>query len=123
MDQALQSLLAALRKEIGAAAITSDCKHTAVWCIDQLPALYTKFRQSSESRYGEEIRRLVQTMLKELVASKPLCPKAEKLAASIPECLRHLHDEFGIPALDVQSTRRTSALSRGPVPQRKTGAR
>jgi hypothetical protein len=111
LDQAINSLLVALRKEIQAAAIPSDCKHTAVWCIDQLPALYAKLRQSSESRYGEEIRRLVQIMLKELVASKPPCPKAEKLAASIVDRLGHLHDEFGIPALKVSSGRRSSPLS------------
>jgi hypothetical protein len=103
LDVALASLFAALRKEVRAAAISKDGKHTAIWCIEQLPRLYIQFRQTSETRYSEEISRLLQAVLDGLVASKPVCPKAQVHAASISNRLRLLHDEFGIPALKLRS--------------------
>ena len=112
MEQALASLFAALRKEVRAAAISKDCKHTALWCIEQLPRLYVQFRQTSETRYSEEISRLLQAVLNGLVASKPVCPKAQLLAASISDRVRLLHDEFGIPALNLRSPAALSPRSR-----------
>jgi hypothetical protein len=112
LDQALASLLAALRTEVQAAAISNEGKHTALWCLEQLPSLYTQFCQSSESRHGAEISRLLQAVLDGLVASKPLCLKAQHLAASIPERLRLLHDEFGLPVLNLKSPRASSRRSR-----------
>jgi hypothetical protein len=102
MDEALQAHLAALRNEVRAAAITDDCKQTAVWCLGQLPALYAKFCKTSESRYGEEITRLVQGVLKGLANNKPACPEAQQLAASVTDRLRLLHEQFGIPGLNLK---------------------
>ena len=99
MDGAFQAQLAALGDEVVAAAIPEGCKQTAAWCIGQLPALYAKFRQTCESRYGEEISRLVQWMLKELATGQNTCPEAQKLAARINDRLRLLHEEFGLPRL------------------------
>jgi hypothetical protein len=81
MDGALQAQHAALGDEVVAAAIPEGCKQTAAWCIGQLPTLYGKFRQTCESRYGEEISRLVQWLLKELTTSQQTCPEAHQLAA------------------------------------------
>ena len=105
MDEAFQAQLAALRNEVVAAAIPKACKQTAAWCIEQLPALYAKFRQTCESRYGEEISRLVQWMLKELATGQNTCPEAQKLAARINDRLRLLHEEFGLPGLNLKSLR------------------
>ena len=107
----LETLLAALGKEVRAAAIPNDCKHTAGWCMEQLPGLYAQFQQSGESRYGEQISWLFQAVLKGLVESKPVCPAALKLAASIPDRLRLLHDKFGIPALGLKSPAESSPRS------------
>jgi hypothetical protein len=112
LDQALATLLAALRKEVRAAAIPSEGKHTALWCLEQLPPLYAQFRQTSESRYSDEISRLLQAVLNGLVASQPVCPKAQKLAASIPGRVRLFHDAFGIPVLSLQSSGASSPRSR-----------
>ena len=111
MDKGLETLLRALGKEVRASAIPNDCKHTAGWCIDQLPWLYAQFQQSGESRYGEQISRLFQAVVKGLVESKPVCPAALKLAASIPDRLRRLHDEFGNPALGLKSPTASSKCS------------
>ncbi|HEV3262189.1 MAG TPA: hypothetical protein VG013_35380 [Gemmataceae bacterium] len=112
MDEAVQAHLAALAKEARAAAIASDCKHTVVWCIGQLPTLYAKFRQTSESRYGEEISRLVRGVLEELAKGTTVCPVAQKLAASITGHLRMLHEEVGLPGLGLTSPRAPTARPR-----------
>ncbi len=99
MDEALQTQLAAMGDEVLLVAIPDDCKRTIRWCVEQLPSLYADFRQTSESRYINEITRLVQGMLKELTTSKKARPEAQRLAASITEQLRLLHEQFGLPGL------------------------
>jgi len=76
MDEALQAHLGALEDEIQATVIPGGCKQSAAWCIGQLPPLYTLFRQTSESRYGEEITRLFQCVLKELTKGETDCPNS-----------------------------------------------
>lgn len=115
MDKALRLQLTTMRNEILATAIPDLCKQTLLWCIEQLPALYTKFRLTNESRYGEEITRLVQGVLKELAADKTACPHAQKLAASIPVRFRQLHEKFGLPRLNIKSLVASSPRSRKPV--------
>ena len=102
MDKPLQTQLAALGKKVRAAAVPDGCKQTVAWCIGQLPTLYAKFRQTSESRYGDEISRLVEGALKELATSKRACHEAQKLAANITDRLRLLHEKFGIPRLKLK---------------------
>jgi hypothetical protein len=67
--------------------------------------LYAKFCQTSESRYGHEITRLVQAAFKELLQSKPISPEAQQVAVSIANGLRLLHEQSGLPELNVQSPR------------------
>ena len=103
MVEALQAHLGALEDEIQATAIPGGCKQSAVWCIRQLPHLYTLFRQTSESRYDEEITRLFQCVLKELTKGETACPKAQQLVASIPGRLQLLHAQWGLPRLELKS--------------------
>src|SRR5712691_4439232 len=102
MDDAIQGQLTALGDEVQAAAIPEGCKRTAAWCVGQLPALYVHFQQTSESRYADEITRLVRGALKELVTSQKGCPEAQELATSMTNRLRHLHEEFGLPGLNLK---------------------
>jgi hypothetical protein len=103
MSEALQARLAVLGRKVRAAAIPDGCKHTTDWCIGKLPTLYAKFRETNESRYGEEITRLVQGALKELTTSHGACPEAQKLATNITDRLRRLHEEFGLPRLNLKA--------------------
>ena len=103
MADALQAQLGALADEVRAAAIPSDSKHTVLWCLESLPTLYAKFCQTSESRYGHEITRLVQAVFMELLQRKPISPEAQQLATSIAHRLRFLHEQLGLPDLNVQS--------------------
>jgi hypothetical protein len=105
MADALEAQLGALADEVRAAAIPSDSKRTVLWCLEPLPTLYAKFRQTSESRYGHEVTRLVQAAFKELLQSEPISPKAQQLAARIACHLRLLHEQLGLPELNVQAPR------------------
>ncbi len=99
MGEELGLLFSTVEGEVRLTALGDDSKHTAVWCVRQLSELYEKFRRTSESRYGEEITRLVRAALKALADGKGNCPASRELAAGIPGRLRLLHERFGIPAL------------------------
>jgi hypothetical protein len=49
----------------------------------------------------------VQWLLKELVTSQQTCPEAHKLAARIDDRLRLLHDQVGLPRLNLKSLTRS----------------
>ena len=112
MADALQVQLEALADEVRAAAIPSDSKRTVLWCLEPLPTLYAKFRQTNESRYGQEITRLVQGAFKELLQSEPISLEAEQLAAGIACRLRLLYEQLGLPELNVQLPRGSAPRSR-----------
>src|SRR5437868_2350443 len=67
----------------------ADC----LWCVAKLPTLYAKYRLTYESRYGEEITRLVQGALNDLVNSQTASTETQKLAASISKRLQLLHEQ------------------------------
>ena len=97
--------------EVQAAAIPAASKQTALWCIGRLPPLYVNYRMTNESRYGDEITRLVQAVLKELIQGKRACPKAAQLAASIPDRFRLFHEQWGIPRLALKPNRASTPRS------------
>ena len=70
MQERLQDQLAALGKGVEGAAMTEGCKQTAAWCVGRLPRLYSMLEQTNESRYGDEITRIVQALINELADSE-----------------------------------------------------
>jgi hypothetical protein len=105
MEKTIQVQLAELGDEVRAAAIPDASKRTALWCVDKLPSLYAQFRNTYESRYGEEITRLVQGALNELLNSNAAGKAGKELAASMTERLRLLHERSGIPSLNLKTPR------------------
>jgi hypothetical protein len=105
MENAIQDSLVELGDQVRAAEIPNTSKQTALWCVDQLPTLYAKFRMTNESRYGDEISRLVQGALQELVSGQSANPATHELAASMRERLRLLHEQSGIPELNLKTPR------------------
>jgi hypothetical protein len=103
MGRGFQAQLAALGKQVRAAAISGDWEHTSDCCFGQLPALYEKFCQTNESRYGEEISRRLSVVLNELASDKRDCPDARKLSTRIIDRLRLLHERFGIPGFALKA--------------------
>ena len=103
MDKAFQAQLSALGNEVRKATIPSGCKQYAVRCMETLPTLYDKFYQTNESRYGDEITRLVQAVLNDMALSERACPETQRLAIHITESLLLLHERFGLAALSLRS--------------------
>jgi hypothetical protein len=110
MQERLQAQLAALGKGVQAAAMSEGCRQTAAWCVGRLPGLYSKFQQTNESRYGDEITRIVQALLNELSDSEKTRPGGRQLADQITDQFRLLHETFGLPRLHLRL--RAAATSR-----------
>jgi hypothetical protein len=98
MHETIRAHFQALGAAVQGTTIPADRQQVIATSIRRLSALYTQFRQTSESRYGEEITRVVQAVLKELEA----CPEARKLDAAFREGLRQLHEQVGLPALTLK---------------------
>jgi hypothetical protein len=112
MDRILKPALLALSNEVDAVAIASDCKHTAAWCLAKMPALYAQYQATNESRFGDEITRLVQALITELTRSQGGCKEAQAIATGMPRRFRTLHEKLGLPMLhlkDPVATRPTKA--------------
>jgi len=112
MKDAVQVQLTKLGDQVRDAAISDDSKQTTLWCVSKLPVLYTQFCQNYESRYGDEITRLVQGALDDLAYSNTASKETMKLGASITERLRLLHEQSGIPVLNIKASRTTPSRSR-----------
>jgi hypothetical protein len=112
MEHAIQVQLAAIGDEVRSAAIPDASKQTALWCVDKLPTLYAQFRLSYESRYGDEISRLVQGALNELVSSETANVATQELAANITGRLQLLHEQSGIPRLTLKPPRPATPRAR-----------
>lgn len=102
MDQALQVQLTAMRNDIQASAIPDDCKQTALWCLGQLPPLYSNFRLTNESCYGEKIVSLVRAVLSELAKEKVAQGETQKRSMGVAERFQQFHEEFGLPSLPLK---------------------
>jgi hypothetical protein len=112
MKDAVQTQLSELGKHVRNARISDDSKQTTLWCVSKLPGLYADFCQTNDSRYGDEIARLVQGALDDLANGKTASKETMKLGASITERLRSLHEESGIPHLRLKSPRTPASRSR-----------
>ena len=126
MDKAFQAQLSALGNKVREATIPSGCKQYAVRCMETLPTLYDKFYQTNESRYGDEITRLVQAVLNDMALSERACPETKRLAIHITESLLLLHERFGLAALSLRSLeplvsrlRNRRVAGTAPIPFRK----
>lgn len=99
MDKILISTLTSLSKSVEATTVSPDCKHTVAWCLGKLPALYAHYQSTKESRYGDEITRLVQALIKELTRTTDECPEAYRIATGMSERFQVLHEHLNLPAL------------------------
>jgi hypothetical protein len=82
--------LQALRDLLAAAALSERSRAAALQCVGQLPRLYRGLCETYESRYADEIARLVQAVCR-LAAGVP------GLAEAITARLRGMQERLGIP--------------------------
>jgi len=104
MTAAFRAELAGITRLVQAATITDETRHSAAWCIDQLPNLYGRHCQTHESRYGDEILRLERAVLGKL-AEAPSGPEVQAVVEAVEGRFRLLTEQFGLPGLAVKAPR------------------
>jgi hypothetical protein len=95
MHESLRAHFRELEGAVRSTAVPADRQEALASAVRRLPALYKKFRETNDARYGGDITRTVQAILKDLEA----CPEARKLDAAFRERLALLHEELGVPKL------------------------
>jgi hypothetical protein len=98
MNAAGLTELTTLRTLVQRANLAAEAKHTALWCLDQLPALYTEFRLNYESRFVDSILRLARAVLKRL-AEEGTGQGAGRVADAVVAQLGALHERLGLAPL------------------------
>ena len=95
MHETMRAHFQGLADAVRPTTIPADRKEVVAGSIKCLAALYTQSRQTDESRYFDEVTRVVQGVLKDLQAF----PQAQELDAAFRQKLWHLHEELGLPRL------------------------
>jgi hypothetical protein len=84
-----------------AANLSEDGQRGLTWCLKRLPVLYKQLLASDESRFHDEIQRLVQGTVKTLAEKSS--PDGSRLAQAMILSLHSLHERVGIAVLNVRS--------------------
>ncbi len=87
-----------VRQAVAETELSEETRHTVEWCLGQLPRLYRDFLQNYDTRHVEEIRRLVQGLVRALAEQPQGRPAAEAIAGR----LQALHERLGIRDLDIK---------------------
>jgi hypothetical protein len=114
MDETAQVHLATLEDEVRAAVLSEAGKHSALWCLGRLLPQYALYRQTCESRYGEEITRLVRGLLKVITEDPGGGPSVQPVATRILDRLQILHEQLGLPGLGLPAPKLSPRRSRTP---------
>jgi hypothetical protein len=103
MEASLLTELEDIHRLVAAARLSDEVRPSVAWCLGCLPALYTEFSRTCESRYGEEIRRLVDAVLGRLSDAAA--------RGAVLDKLRAMHARLGIPFIyfAVKQARKKSA--------------
>ncbi len=98
MAESLLIELEKVRALVHADELTPDVLKTVTWCLDRLPGLYGEFVRTYESRYGDEIRRLVEGLLSYLGDAA--------LRQAVLDQLLAMHERLGFPSLSFATPKR-----------------
>jgi len=85
MHDSIRRHFASFLKSVQESSLPDDRKEFFAASIDRLPPMYATYRDTNDSRHGDEITRVVQTMLKALegcpegreirrISDRPACP-------------------------------------------------
>lgn len=99
MHDQIRSHFAAIEAALAKTTIPEPRQQALSDLIAKLPPLYTQYRETNSSRFGDDITRVVQLLLRELGT----CPEAAKLEADFREELHRLHEDLGIPKLPLKA--------------------
>lgn len=121
MEKFVMTTLTDVSKSVEATTVSADCKHTIAWCLGKLPPLYANYQSSYESRYGDEIRRLVQTLIQQLTGDTGGGVAAYQIGSGMAERFQILHEQLNLPVLMLKCPPRpaTEIRTRTPVARKK----
>jgi hypothetical protein len=89
MEASLLTELEGIHRVVAAARLSDEVRPSVAWCLGCLPALYGEFSRTCESRYGDEIRRLVDAVLQKVTDAAA--------RGAVLDNLRAMHARLGIP--------------------------
>jgi hypothetical protein len=104
--------LAKLRTLVADASLTDEAKHSALWCLNQLPRLYAEFRRTDESRFYDAIGKLAQAVLKRL-GEAGAGDAAAKVCEAVVRRLGEMHRRLAIAPLPLKTTASPAGKRRG----------
>jgi len=99
MDLDLQTELTAIQNLVEAAGIPDRPRQTILSSLKQLPPLYQELMRTYESRYADEILRLVTVVRQALTNSGAL-----ELGETIAGRFTAMHSRRGFPSLGLKAT-------------------
>ena len=97
MDSDLQAELATIGGLVEAAAVADRARQTVRWALNMMPLAYQQLLKTYESRYVDEIVRLVTGMRQALTKDG-----APELAETIATRLTAMHSRRGFPSLGLK---------------------
>jgi hypothetical protein len=97
MDLDLQTELATIQDLVEAAGIPDRPRQTIFSSLKQLPSLYQELMRTYESRYVDEILRLV-TVIRQALTNNG----AQELAQTIATRMTGMHSRRGFPSLGLK---------------------
>jgi hypothetical protein len=97
MDSDLQAELATIGKLVEATDAADQARPAVLWALNRMPLLYQQLMKTYESRYVDEIVRLVTGMRQALARDG-----APELAEAIATRLTAMHSRRGFPSLGLK---------------------
>jgi hypothetical protein len=94
--------IAKLRSLVTSATLDPEAKHSALWCLDQLPKLYAELRRTNESRYWDAIGKMGQAVLKRM-GEEGAGDDAGKVSDAVILRLDAMHRRLGIARLALKA--------------------
>src|SRR6266540_5437446 len=97
MDSDLRAELTTIGGLVEAADVADRARQTVLWARNRMPPLYQQLMKTYESRYVDEIVRLVTVIRQELTNEGALA-----LAAAVATRLTAMHSRRGFPGLGLK---------------------
>jgi hypothetical protein len=94
--------LSKLRSLVAGAVLGPEAKHTALWCLDELPKLYAQLFRTDESRFWDAIGRMSQAVLKRM-GEEGAGDDAGKVSEAVVRGLGRMHRRLGIAPLALKT--------------------
>ena len=121
MDADVLAELVTIQKLVAEANIADVPRLTVLRLLKRLPRLYEELCSTYQSRYADEIHRLVRNVFETLPDNAAFAPDASRVTEAISTRLRDVHRRLGIPGLGVPGKQLAPPAAAPGRPLRKAG--